>query len=80
MAISITAQIAEVERELDQRAKVYPRMVSTNKLRQSVADLHVVHMQAVLTTLRWLQTNEVAIKAALKPASPQPAAGGSEGS
>jgi len=60
--ISINQQIDEVERELLYRQDVYARLVSSGKLRQSVADFQLDRMKAVLKTLQWLQTNEVRIK------------------
>lgn len=65
MKISINAQIEEVEREIEKRRQVYPRLVAKREMRQSVADMHIERMIAVLATLRWLQENEGAIKAAL---------------
>lgn len=61
--ITIGMQIEEVERELTQRASVYPRLVANKKLSQTKADYHVARMKAVLTTLEWLRDNEAAIKA-----------------
>jgi len=52
---SIRTQIDEVERELEQRERVYPRLVSQGKLRQSQADYRMQQMQAVLQTLLKLQ-------------------------
>jgi hypothetical protein len=62
MKFSLTAQIAEVDRELEQRKQVYARLVSTRKLRQSHADFQMGHMQAVRDTLLWLSENERTIK------------------
>ena len=56
MKISINAQIEEVEREIGLRKQVYPRHVSSGKMRQSVADMHIERMESVLKTLRWLST------------------------
>lgn len=60
--ISLTGQILEVERELQQRAKVYPRLVAAQKMKQGVADLLVERMEAVLATLRWLEKNEADVR------------------
>lgn len=60
--ISLNQQIDEVDRELVQRAAVYPRLVSANKLAQSKADYQMARMQAVKRTLEWLRNNEGAIK------------------
>lgn len=49
---SIEAQIAEVEREIVMRERVYPHQVRSGKMRQSEADLHIDRMRDVLATLR----------------------------
>ena len=67
MKISIGAQIEEVEREIQKRREVYPRLVRKGDMRQSVADMHVERMEAVLGTLRWLQANEDKVRAACAP-------------
>jgi hypothetical protein len=61
--LSLNAQIAEVEYELAMRAKVYPGLVRSGRLRQSEADLHVARLTAVLRTLHWLFEHEAEIKA-----------------
>ena len=63
MAFSIIQQIEEVEREIKLRRDVYPRMVLSGKMRQSIADYHMQRMEAVLRTLEWLRDNEAKIKA-----------------
>ena len=60
--VSINQQIEEVQRELDQRARVYPRLISAGKLRRSHADYQTQRMEAVLRTLEWLRDNEGEIK------------------
>lgn len=62
MKISLTAQIAEVDRELAARKDVYGRLVATRKLRQSHADFQMDLMRAVRGTLIWLSENEHTIK------------------
>lgn len=61
--ISIDQQIEEVEREIKLREGVYPRQVTSGKMRQSVADFHIERMTAVLRTLQWLRENEEKIRA-----------------
>lgn len=63
MKISLNQQIEEVERELQHRRSVYPRLVSSGKMRASVAEYHTARMQAVLKTLMWLANNEADIRA-----------------
>lgn len=62
MKFSLTAQIAEVDRELAARKDVYARLVATHKLRQSHADYQMDLMRSVRATLVWLQENENLIK------------------
>lgn len=62
MTISLKSQIAEVERELEQRRRVYPRLVMAKSMRQGIADIQIQHMEAVRGTLLWLQKHEAAIK------------------
>lgn len=62
MKVSLASQIAEVERELEQRKLVYPRLVASRGMRQGIADLQMAHLQAVRDTLVWLKENENMIK------------------
>lgn len=62
MKVSLTSQIAEIDREIGQRRAVYPRLVASRSMRQSMADLQVHHLEAVRETLLWLQANELTIK------------------
>jgi hypothetical protein len=70
MKVSLNQQIEEVIYELDQRARVYPRLASSGKGRESELNYHVLRMKAVLTTLEWLRDNEGRIRA--KAADPAP--------
>ena len=63
--ISIDQQIAEVERELLLRRKVYPDQVKAGKLRQGEADLCLNRMQAVLGTLRYMREHRETILTAV---------------
>jgi hypothetical protein len=62
---TLTAQIQEVERELAMRRRVYPGLVSQRRMRQGEADEHLLRLECVLETLRWLDANRDRIKAAL---------------
>ena len=62
MKHSLTAQLEEIDREIELREKVYPRLVAKREMRESVAALHVERLKAVRATLLWLQGNEVTIK------------------
>jgi hypothetical protein len=55
MTVTLDQQIAEVERELALRSRVYPGLVAKKKMRQSEADEHTRRMQDVLATLRSLR-------------------------
>ena len=63
MKTSLTAQIAEVEYELAQRASVYPRIASSHPARRSELELHTERMKAVWATLDWLRENETDVRA-----------------
>ncbi len=51
----LDAQIAEVRREIDQRARAYPRFIASGTLTQVRADRQMAAMRAVLHTLESLQ-------------------------
>ena len=55
---SIQAQIAEVEREIGMRVKVYRGFVHTRKMRQEEADIRIANMRAVLETLERVRDQE----------------------
>ena len=54
--ISLTQQLDEVRREIDQRRRVYPHLVASRRMRR---------MEAVRDTLTWLIENERRIKKTL---------------
>jgi len=64
---SLIAQIQEVERELAFRERVYERVYGreTNQKNQSENVEHMLRMQCVLATLKWLEKNEIKIRALL---------------
>ncbi len=47
----LRAQIKEVEREIAQRERVYPRWVANGNLKKATADRQITTMRAVLHTL-----------------------------
>lgn len=63
--LSLAAQIAEIKRELAQRAITYPRLVSTRKLTQAEADYRNLALGSVLRTLQWLQRHERGVREAV---------------
>lgn len=66
MKVSLISQIAEVQREIEQRRKVYGRLVAKGQKRQSEADYQIGLMKAVAESLLWLQRNETVVKAAVR--------------
>lgn len=53
--ISLNQQIEEVRYELEQRAKVYPRIASSEPRRRAELEYHVARMEAALQSLLWLE-------------------------
>lgn len=64
--VPLPEQIAEVRRELALRKNVYPKRVSSREMRQSEADHLTARMNAVLTTLTWLEENAAAVRMAAR--------------
>jgi hypothetical protein len=60
--VSIEAQIAEIDYELQQRKSVYARIAASNPSKGRENELHVQRMQAVRATLVWLRDQEATIK------------------
>ena len=60
--ITLPKQIAEVEREVQKRKDVYPRLVHSCKITQAQADYHLECMEAIKRTLEWLQENEQEVR------------------
>lgn len=57
MAVTIAEQIAEVTRELEERAKVYPALVQRGAMEESEAKQRGERLAAVLLTLQWCKRN-----------------------
>jgi hypothetical protein len=62
LKISLAQQIDEIARELDERKRVYPRLIATRKIRESVAAYQTARLEAAHQTLLWLRRNELLIK------------------
>lgn len=60
--VSIEAQLAEIDYELEQRKTVYARIATSNPGKARENELHVERMQAVRATLVWLRDQEATIK------------------
>jgi hypothetical protein len=55
LPITLADQIAEVERELKMRAKVYPGWVFAGRLTKEKADWNTAVLEAVLGTLKAIE-------------------------
>lgn len=53
--ISLSEQISAVRREIGQRERVYPRLVSAGKKRQGEVEYEIACMEQVLKTLLFVQ-------------------------
>lgn len=56
---TLADQIAEVQREIGYRQRVYPRMVAQGKMTQDEVEVHLHRMLAVLLTLEKLRDDGV---------------------
>lgn len=61
MKLSLISQIAEVQKEIEMRGKVYGEQVRKGRMRQSEADYKINSMKCVADTLLFVQRNEAAI-------------------
>ena len=52
LPIPVTTQLAEVEREITMRRRVYPRRVEAGQMTQAAADRQIATMEAAAATLR----------------------------
>ena len=52
LPVPLGDQIAEVEREIVLRRRVYPRWIADGRLTERKADAQIATMEAVLATLR----------------------------
>lgn len=72
---TLQQQIECVKRELAMRMKVYPRQVSTGKMKPDEAEYHISQMRGVLKTLQWLETNRAVIIESMDARKPKEAVG-----
>ncbi|WP_422371314.1 hypothetical protein [Hoeflea sp.] len=63
MKVSLIGQIAEVDREIALRERVYPEQIRRGKMRQAEAEMLIGRMRAVRASLSFLQDNEADIRA-----------------
>ncbi|MGC4407558.1 hypothetical protein D4A92_09615 [Rhizobium rosettiformans] len=61
--ISIIGQIAEIDREIAMRQRVYPEHVRTGKMRQAEADMLMERAYAIRATLMFCREHEADIRA-----------------
>jgi hypothetical protein len=66
MTISLNQQLEEIERELTQRTRVYPRLVSRGQLRESVGKYQQQRLFAAGETIRFLNKHRDAFVAFAK--------------
>ena len=62
MKISLVGQIAEIDREIALRQRVYPEQIRKGKMRQAEAELLMQRIQAVRESLLFLQKHEADIR------------------
>ena len=60
--VSLIGQIAELEREIAMRERVYPQQVAAGKMKQAEAEMLMDRMRSVHETLRFLQRHEKAFR------------------
>tara|TARA_R110002020_G_scaffold47651_1_gene135546 strand:- start:6641 stop:6862 length:222 start_codon:yes stop_codon:yes gene_type:complete len=58
MKVSLIGQIAEVDREIALRQRVYPEQIRKGRMRQAEAELLMHRIQAVRASLTFLKDNE----------------------
>lgn len=63
MKVSLIGQIAEIDREIALRQRVYPEQMRKGKMRQAEADLLMGRIQAVRASLMFLKEHENDIRA-----------------
>ena len=61
--ISIIGQIAEIEREIAMRERVYPEQVRRGKMRQAEAEMLIERAYAIRATLLFCRDHETDIRA-----------------
>jgi hypothetical protein len=63
--IPLAVQIAEIEREISLRRRVYPRWIASGRMKEHDADRHIATLEAVLATLNCLEREQKVIRGAL---------------
>lgn len=61
--ISIIGQLAEIDREIQMRERVYPEMVRTGKMKSGESDMLMERIRAIRATLVFCKDNEPEIRA-----------------
>jgi hypothetical protein len=64
--IPLAVQIAEIEREIALRRRVYPRWIQIGRMKQDDADRHIATLEAARVTLQWLKENETFVRGAVE--------------
>lgn len=60
--ISIIGQIAEIEHDIAERQKAYPRLVREGRMRQEEADMRMERIHSVRETLNFCKRHEADIR------------------
>lgn len=63
--IPLAEQIAELKREAALRVNVYPSFVARGRMTEQEAEKYKARLSAAITTLEWLQRNEMRVRAAI---------------
>lgn len=61
--ISIIGQIAEIDREITMRERVYPQQVNSGKMKKEEAEMLMERIRAVRDTLVFCKTYDAEIRA-----------------
>lgn len=68
---NIHQQIEELQRELAMRAGVYPKLVSSGKLRQVEANEHNARLKSAIATLEWCRDHRDLLADVQKRTAPE---------
>ncbi|SOC83085.1 hypothetical protein SAMN05421890_1529 [Ensifer adhaerens] len=61
--ISLIGQIAEIDREIGERQKLYPRLVNEGKMKEEHRKMLMDRILSVRATLLWVQSHEADFRA-----------------
>ncbi|MFZ4807517.1 MAG: hypothetical protein ACOYLQ_09690 [Hyphomicrobiaceae bacterium] len=64
--VPLAVQIAEIEREVRLRRRVYPRWIEIGRMKAEDAERHIATLEGVRATLQWLLDHEQVVRGAIK--------------